>query len=99
MYSRPRMTTAMSRNPKYLSAKASVWYWRQQQKKGTPPEVCAERIAWWTDILETFRAVPRRIVRPLPDPRRIATAKMPRPSKQVIKDERVQWIPRALSWD
>jgi hypothetical protein len=89
---------AMSRDPKYLSAKASIWYWRQQHKKGTPPSVCEERIEWWTGILETFRAL-HAVERPLPDPRRIATAKMPKISKQVVKDEREVWVPEALSWN
>jgi hypothetical protein len=93
----------ISQDPTYQTAKASVWYWQKQQKNGRE---CAERIAWWTYVLETIRdtkrvatatkiaavASRRRIFR-------IPHAKMPRPPRQVVKEERDQWVPVRLCWD
>jgi len=93
----------ISHDPRYQTAKASVYYWQKQLRLGKDRETCNERLEWWGDILAAFRLDRHRHGRPLgalgkSNPRYIAPAKMPKVKKEVIRLKREVWVPPPLSW-
>jgi hypothetical protein len=100
----------ISRDPIYLSAKASTYYWRRQIASGRTDEVSKERLAHWTTIVTEIRKrkgkrggrAPGQLNKSNPmyvAPLKIKPARMPKVSKEVVQKEREEWIPVPLSWD
>jgi hypothetical protein len=101
----------ISQDPVYLSAKASTYYWRRQLASGRTDEVAKERMEHWTTLIAEIRKrkgkrggrAPGQLNKSNPNytaPLKIPRpAKMPKVPKEVVLQERVDWVPPPLSWE
>jgi len=97
----------ISHDPKYLSARSSVTYWKRQLREAPTEDRIEEaigKIEEWGKVLEGYRSH-RRFKGRMPgaigrkNPLYMPPAKMPKRRKEDIQRERKEWKPLPLNWD